>query len=215
MNISIIDDHKLVSQLLKLSLSQFDFIESINIFNDAEQFFEHADFWQTNLLITDMLMPKMNGVDVINKCRGLQTKAELKILVLSTVADAVIINDAFAIGANGYLGKDVSIKELIKAIKFVDAEINRSYVGEGLKNVLPECPIYDSFKFNLSPREKELLNNVCVGKTAKEISTDLALSLNTVQSYMKQLMRKMEVKRTPDLILKAIKYGMHHPQYLA
>jgi len=215
MNISIIDDHKLVSQLLKLSLSQFDFIEAINIFSDPEKFFEHPDFWGTDILITDMLMPKMNGVDVVNKCRELQSKDKLKILVLSTVDDVTIINDTFTIGANGYLGKDVSIKELIKAIKFVDKEINRSYLGAGLKKILTEYPLSDSFKFNLSPREKQLLKNVCVGKTAKEISSELDLSINTIQSYMKKLMKKMEVKRTPDLILKAIKYGMYQPHYVA
>lgn len=214
MNISILDDHKLLSELLKLSLSEFDFIESIRVYNSPVFFFAHLDVLKTDVLIMDMLMPEMNGIDVINEIRKTKGKRVLKILVLSTVTTSSVIKDAFKSGANGYLCKDASIEELIRAMQFVDKEVDKIYIGESLKDILIQSQLFESIKFNLSPREKELLQNVCTGKTIKEISSDLDLSINTVQSYMKQLMRKMEVNRTPDLILKAIKYGLFHPDYI-
>jgi RNA polymerase sigma factor (sigma-70 family) len=214
MNITIVDDHRLLSELLKLSLSEFDFIKTINVYNNAENYFAHLDIVKTDVLIVDMLMPDISGIEVITRCRKAKKKSALKILVLSTVVDMNMIKDAFQAGANGYLCKDASIDELIKAIKFVDAEDSRSYIGDSIKDTLLQAQLFEAVKFTLSPREKELLQLVCSGKTVKEIAFELELSKNTIQSYMKQLMRKMEVNRTPDLILKAIKYGLFYPTYV-
>lgn len=215
MNVAIIDDHRLLSELLKLSLSEFDFIKSINVYNNAENYFSHLDVLDTDVLIVDMLMPEFSGIEVIKHCRTTKKKSALKILVLSTVLDSRMIKDALQAGANGYLCKDVTISELIKAIKFVDTQENRPYIGDSIKDTLLQSQLFEAVKFNLSPREKELLQLICNGRTIKEVAYDLELSKNTVQSYMKQLMRKMEVNRTPDLILKAIKYGLFHPSSLA
>ncbi|RZK60684.1 MAG: response regulator transcription factor [Pedobacter sp.] len=214
MNIAILDDHRLLSELLKLSLSEFDFIQNIQVYHSAENYLAHLNFAAMDLLIVDMLMPDMNGVDVIKHCRKAKKKTELKILVLSTVIDTNMIKDALQAGCNGYLSKDVSIEELIKAIQFVDGEDNKTYIGDGIKDSLLQSQLFESVKFSLSPREKDLLQLICSGSTVKEIASELKLSLNTVQSYMKQLMRKMEVNRTPDLILKAIRHGLFYPTYL-
>ena len=215
MNVAIIDDHRLLSELLKLSLSEFDFIKSINVYNNAENYFSHLDVIDTDVLLVDMLMPDISGIDIIKHCRKTKKKSALKILVLSTVVDSHMIKNSLQAGANGYLCKDVSMDELIKAIKFVDVQENRPYIGDSIKDTLIQSQLFEAVKFNLSPREKELLQLICNGRTVKEIAYDLELSKNTVQSYMKQLMRKMEVNRTPDLILKAIKYGLFHPSSLA
>lgn len=214
MNIAIVDDHRLLSELLKLSLSQFDFIKTIQVYNNAAHYFSHLNITDTNILIVDLLMPEINGVDIITYCRKTKNKSTLKILVLSTVIDANMIKEAFQAGANGYLSKNASIDELIKAIKFIHAEEHKSYIGDSIKDTLLQAQLFEAVKFNLSPREKELLQLVCNGRTIKEAAGDLALSISTIQSYMKQLMRKMGVNRTPDLILKAIKYGLFHPNYV-
>ena len=215
MNIAILDDHRLLSELLKLSLKEFDFIQSINVYNSAENYFSHFDVMETNVLLLDLLMPSTSGIDVIKYCRKADSKSALKILVLSTVLDSNMIKHALQVGANGYLSKDVRIDELIKAIKFVASNENRAYIGDSIKDAFLQSQLFEDVKFNLSPREKELLQLICNGRTIKEIAYDLELSRNTVQSYMKQLMGKMEVNRTTDLILKAIKYGLFYPNLLA
>lgn len=214
MNITIVDDHKLLSELLKVSLSEFDFIKSINVYNNPTNYLKHCVIIETDVLIVDMVMPDMSGIELITECRKILDKASLKILVLSTIVDPAIIKEAFLAGANGYLCKDVTLDELYHAIKFVKAEERKTYVGASIKDTLLQAQLFETVEFNLSPREKELLHLICNGRTIKEAAAELELSKHTVQSYMKQLMRKMEVNRTPDLILKAIKYGLFHPNSL-
>lgn len=213
MKISIIDDHKLLSELLRSSLVKFDHIQSVNVYDDYQKFFSHLGVVKPDILIVDMLMPEINGVDLIKKCREILPAKELKILVLSTVINPNVVKEALKAGANGYVCKDVSIEELLKAIRFMQGDYSRAYIGESLKDILVQSQLFEDVKFKLSPREQELLVNICEGKTVKEISFDLELSVNTIQSYMKQLMRKMDVNRTPDLILKAIKFGLFYPRY--
>lgn len=214
MNVAILDDHSLLSELLKLSLTEFNFVNTIKVYPNAENYFAHLNVIATDVLIVDMLMPDITGIEVITRCRKVKKKSALKILVLSTVIDVNMIKDAFQAGANGYLCKDASMDELVKAIKFISAEENKSYIGDSIKDTLLQAQLFEAVKFTLSPREKELLQLICSGKTVKEIAFELELSKHTIQSYMKQLMRKMEVNRTPDLILKAIKYGLFHPSYI-
>jgi two-component system uhpT operon response regulator UhpA len=161
-----------------------------------------------------MLMPDITGIDIIKACRKTKSKSNLKIIVLSTVKDVNLIKNSFDEGANAYLCKDASVAELIDAINTISKDENAIYVGESLKNILVEFQLFEKGKVHLSPREKELLSHVCQGETVKEIADKLDLSINTIQSYMKQLMRKMQVNRTPDLILKAIKQGLFFPNQI-
>ena len=214
MEIAIVDDHKLIPELLKQSLSEFDFVNNVSIYDSPQDFVLNLQSQHVDILITDMLMPDMNGIELIAASRKLKNKKELRILVLSTVIDSNTIRDAFKNGANGYLTKDASKEELVKAIKSVYEDENKTYIGETIKDILIHSHLFESVTFNLLPREKELIRLVCDGKTVKETASHLGLSVNTVQSYMKQLMRKLDVNRTPDLILKAIKYGLYHPTYI-
>jgi len=212
MNISILDDHKIVLQLLSLALQDLSFVNSVNLYTDAEKFFARLDIFPSDILITDMLMPNANGIDIISSCRKLKNKEELRIVVLSSLKDANAIKSAFEQGANAYLGKDGSLKELSDTLNMVYQDPNINYVGESLKNVLIEFQLFEKKIPRLSPRETELLQHICKGETTKEIAAELDLRVNTIQSYMKQLMRKLEVNRTPDLILKAIELGLFVPK---
>lgn len=213
MTISILDNHRLLADLLKLSFLEFDFIKSVNIYTCPENYLAHTAVIKSDILIVDVLMCQMSGIDVIKNCRKSKAKSELKIIVLCAIKNPNMIREAFKAGANGYLCKDTSIIELIKAVKFVKLEEQKSYVGESIKDLLLQSQFLENVEFKLSPRDKDLLFHICQGKTAKEISAELNLTSATINSYIKLLMRKMEVNRTPDLILKAIKYGLFHPTY--
>lgn len=214
MNISILDDHKIIVELLKLSLVNYEFITSITPYESGERFLAHLNIQKTDLLILDIRMPEMSGIDVISQCRKRKTKSELKILVLSGTTDANLIKEALRCGANGFISKKSSINELINAIKFIQSGGDKTYIGVDLKDILIQSQLVEPIIFNLSSREKELLESLCFGKTPKEISYELGLSVSTIQSYMKSLMRKMKVNRTVDLVIKAIKYGMVYPKWI-
>lgn len=213
MNISILDDHKIILELLKFSLVSYEFITSVTPYERGAKFLAHLNILKTDVLILDICMPDIHGIDIISQCRMSKTKAELKILVLSGTVDANLIKESLKRGANGFISKKSSVGELINAIKFIQSGTDKCYIGVDLKDVLIQSQLSETVVFNLSAREKEILENICLGKTPKEISFELGLSLSTIQSYTKSLMRKMKVNRTVDLILKAIRYGLIHPEY--
>ncbi|WP_443939850.1 response regulator [Pedobacter sp. MW01-1-1] len=208
MNISIIEDHKLLSSLLRMSLKNVDSINGIEIYSEAEQFFNEIETKQTDLLITDILLPDLNGLEVIRRVRSIKTSEALKILVLSSVDDVIVINAALRAGANGYLFKGVRRAELLKAIQFVAEENKRKYISASLKDVLRESKKVETTKFELSNRQMLVLKELCNGKNVKEIAQNFDLSVHTIQGYVKQIMRKMGVSRLPDLILKALQYKL-------
>jgi DNA-binding NarL/FixJ family response regulator len=215
MNISILDDHRIIVELLKFLLVNYEFITSITPFESGEKFLAHLNIRKTDLLILDMRMSDMSGIDIISQCRIRKAKSELKILVLSGTADANLIKEALRCGANGIISKKSSIDELINAIKFIQSETDKTYISIDLKDILIQSQLLEPIIFNLSVREKELLESICFGKTPKEISFELGLSISTIQSYMKSLMRKMKVNRTVDLVIKAIEYGLVYPKWIA
>ncbi|WP_443939845.1 response regulator transcription factor [Pedobacter sp. MW01-1-1] len=216
MDICIIDSHQLLSELLKMLLLDSGFVKSVNVYDNAEKFFAHLKATKPTILITDMVISDMTGIQLITQIRKQKSKSELKIIVLTSISNPNTIREAFKSGANGYLCKNASTEEFLEALKFVDKEDKKPYVGESLKEILVQSQLLESSSdVVLSPREKELLHHVCSGKTVKEIAIELELSPNTIQSYMRQLMFKMEVNRMPDLILKAIDRGLFLPNSLA
>lgn len=113
---------------------------------------------------------------------------------------------------NGYLSKETSSDELADAILTIYH--GETYIGESLRNSLVRSSLSeDKFVFNLSPREKEVLQHVCSGKTIKETAFDMDLSANTVQTYYKAILKKFNLNRTADLIVFAIQNGLYNPQH--
>ena len=213
MNIAIVDNNRLLPDLMKVSFLKLNFINSVNVYTCPIKYLAHLNIVDTNFLIIDILLQQMPGLDLIKQLRKSKTKQELKVLILTEIKNPTLITEAFKAGVNGYICKDSSPDELIKAIKFINQESTKTYVGKSIKELLLQAQFSQNTEYKLSPREKELLFLLCSGKTVKDIAITLQLSLLTVQSYLKQLMRKMEVKRTPELILKAIQCGLFHPIY--
>lgn len=206
MNIAIVDDHKLLGELIKTALSTEESKNEIVVYNSPLDFLSAKNNNVTDVLITDIMMPEMSGLDLIGECKKRVELNNLAVIVLSSIMDPATIKEAVLKGADAYLAKDSSIEELKAALKFVTDNPKRPLIGDSLKEILLESNFYPN-EVSLSPRERSLLKLICEGNTIKEIASIEALSINTIQSYMKTLMRKMQVNRTPDLILKAIKTG--------
>lgn len=206
-NIVILDDHKMIGGLIKKSISQFEFVESINLFNQASAFFNHLDANNVDVLIVDVFMSDMNGIEIVKKCREKYCSGKLKIIMLSSSMEYKIITDAINFGADAYLTKDDSAIEILNALTHVRANSVKPYLGENAREVLLYGSFIEEENVRFSPREEQLLKLICKSKTAKEIAYELKLSVNTIHFYTRRLMSKMEVNRTPDLILKAIKKG--------
>ncbi len=212
MTIALVDDHTILTELTKTALNNLHLGHEIIVYNKPIDFLKRFDVDNVNLLITDIMMPEITGLELIKEIRKLKSKNDLHILVLSSLIDIVTVKAAISLGANGYLAKNCSLADIILAIEMVFKYPLKPYICKSIKDSFL-IATFEHEEIKLSPREKNLLLHLCEGKTPKEIAGIENLSQNTIQSYMKQLMRKMNVNRTPDLILKAIKIGFYTMKY--
>ena len=206
-DIAILDDHMMMATLLKYSLRNQDFVKSINVFFDSNHFFEFIEENKIDLLIVDVFMPKMNGVDTVRKCRERIGQDDLKIIMLSSSVEYKIITEAISLGANAYVTKEDRPDEVFSAISHIYEKNAKPYFSSNTRAVFLSDSFDEVNNIKLSPREDQLLRLICESKTSKEIAFELNLSVNTIHYYTKRLMVKMNVNRTPDLILKAINKG--------
>lgn len=212
MKIALIDDHSILSETLGLSLEKHIPDSEIKIFSHGEQFLS-SNFaaWKPEVIVVDMLMPGMNGLEVLSRVKELFGD-DCKVILLTSIIDVHTIRNAMRIGASGYLSKDVSIPELIEAIETVTND--DQYIEKKLRNSLVKYVFEeDRIVFHLSPREKEVLDLICSGKTPKEIAYEINLSVHTVQEYLRAVMKKFKVNRTTDLVVFAIQKGLYNPGF--
>ena len=210
MKIAIIEDHKIIAEALQGSLKSHKYIKEVKIFFSGEEILSRSSEWKPNLIISDLLMPGLQGIDLIKAYRTKIDK-NVKIIILSSVTSKETVKQVLKQNVNGYLSKTEWLDELMAAINVVID--GGHYISSSLKNILANDPIEESeIRYHLSPREKDVLRLVCSGRIIKEAAEDLNLSAHTVQSYHKNIMRKFNVKRTTDLVRLAIQYGFYDPE---
>jgi DNA-binding NarL/FixJ family response regulator len=208
-SIALIDDHHLLAESLSKNLSRYDFVGDIKIFKNPKEYLTAAHSPEPDIIISDILMPEMSGIDLLLHFKKQHKK--VKIIMLSSITEVQTIRHAMRSGASGYLTKDTTSDELADALLTVYH--GEPYIGESLRNSLIRNTFTeDRFVYNLSPREKEVLKLVCSGKTIKEAAYDMELSVNTVQTYYKAILKKFNLNRTADLIVFAMQNGLYNPQ---
>ena len=207
MKICIIDDHLLFAQSLRSVLDPLGKLHEIRLYKTGEAFIAD-DFtqWRPDIVLTDLLLPGISGLELLEKTR----RRKFKFNVRTAVSDAATVKEALKKGVHGYLTKDISEEELKEAL--AECAEGKRYINRALKDKIVEDIFADNQPdFHLSPREKELLELICSGLTPKEISAKLSLSIYTVHQYNKNLMRKLKVNRTTDMVLLAIRQGLFVP----
>lgn len=212
MKIVLIDDHQLITESLKSLLEQQEHIEKVNTYSDAATFLaEMSPQSLPDVLITDLVMEGINGLKLVEICRNLYKGSPLKIIILSSITDVQTIKQCIRAGANGFISKDTSLRELTNSIYEVFE--GNQYIGEGLRDsLIKNVFVEEQIVYHLSPREKEVLHKVCQGLTIKEIAFDMHLSVHTVQYYHRNVLSKLKVKRTSDLIVYAMQHGLYIPE---
>jgi len=208
LNLAILDDHKMIAEMLKQVLKKYSFVNSIETFSEADSFFEHIKKNKIQVLLLDLFMPNVDGIEVLSKCRKKYKSDKLKIIVLSSSIDPDIISMALNQGVDAYLTKEDFSSELIAAFEFIYNNPERTYISKNATDILLFDRADKDKEMRLSLRERQLLKLICEAKTAKEIAHDLNLSVNTIYFYTKRLMQKMDVNRTQDLIIKSISLGL-------
>lgn len=159
---------------------------------------------QPDVLLLDINLPDGNGIDL---CREIRQKyPQVFILGLSTFNHASYIQDMMNNGASGYVLKNATQKELTEAIHL--AAIGKTYMAYEVAKTLHSAESRQSPELILGRREKEILNLIKEGFTNPEMAEKLNLSVNTVDTYRKSLLSKLNAKNSADLIRLAFKYKL-------
>lgn len=208
LDILIVDDHKLFREGLKILLKNLDMVNEVWEAADGEVFLQMLKSHQPDLVLMDIEMPRLNGIDATIK--ALEMYPELKILALSMYSDEEYFQKMIDAGVCGFLLKNSEFSEVKKALTAV-TQGNNYFTEEilyRLVNRLKTRPAHTEPPVTLSDRENEVLQLICKGLSNQEIADQLFISKRTVDHHRASLLTKTNTKNTASLVIFAIKQKM-------
>ncbi|WP_435135622.1 response regulator [Formosa sp. A9] len=202
----IADDHELFRNGLKELLIKHDDIEVVDMVGDGNQFINAIQsIPDVNIVLLDLTMPNMDGFEVLKTLKDYNTN--IKPIIISMHNDGNYIAKSAKAGAYGYLLKNTDEDELIKVIRLVSQ--NKKYfspnIAEKMINFMSEHKVSENI---LSNKEKEVLGLISEGLTTKEIAAKLFVSTRTIETHRANVLKKLEVKNTAELIKKATQINL-------
>lgn len=201
--ILIADDHAIVRKGLKQILEEMPGKVASDEARNGQEVLQKI--WDDNydMVLLDISMPGSSGLDILKQLKS--DRPDLKILILSMHPEEQYAIRALKAGASGYLTKESTPHELVKAIRKISA--GKKYVSASLAetiashlDVMSEKPLHEI----LSDREFEVMRKIASGKTVKEIAGELSLSVKTISTYRARILEKMKMKNNAQLTYYAI-----------
>jgi NarL family two-component system response regulator LiaR len=210
----IVDDHTVVRDGLNALLSVEPGIEVVGSASDGVQAVELAQNLDPDIILLDLVMPKMDGVQVINEIKV--TNPDIKILVLTSFAENHQVYSAIKSGAIGYLMKDSSADDLINAIRdtYENKPVLQPEIARKLMRDIQTQESEKPPKNTLTDREIEILRQVALGKTNQEIADELVVSERTVRTHITNILAKLRLSNRTQAALYALREGIAHMRYI-
>jgi len=207
----IADDHHLVRQGLRALLERAGDVEVVGEAADGPEALALVERLRPDVLVLDIAMPHLNGVEAVGRLRSLGVKT--RALVLSMYADEAFVRQALRNGAKGYLLKRAVAEELLLAVRAVsrgDTFLSPEVAGPVLTPLVADHPTGGASGplDHLTSREREVLQLVAEGHTNRAIAARLHLSEKTVEKHRGHLMAKLDVHETAGLVRVAIRHGL-------
>lgn len=209
--IILAEDHTILREGLKSLLSAEPEFEVVAEAEDGREAIRCVKEWKPDLILTDLSMPRMNGMEAIREIKRESPKT--KVLVLTVHKAEEYILATLKAGADGYLLKDSNRAELVMAAKkvlsgkpYISPEISERVIEgylEGRKNLKTQTAWE-----TLTPREREILKLIAEGYKNKEIAEELCISVKTVEKHRSNLMEKLDLHNAQGLTTFAIDHGL-------
>lgn len=211
MRVLLIDDHALFRVGLQ-TLLEGRGITVVATAGSGQEGLRHAAEFEPDIILLDMRMPDMTGVEVLRELR--KSGATMPIVMLTTSDDERDLVDALRNGAQGYLLKDIDPEELVEVLK--DIVEGKTVVAPNLTGVLAkvvqegdqEVEVPDSPFSTLTPREMEILCHLAEGQSNKVIARNLGISDGTVKLHVKAILRKLDVHSRVEAAVIAVERGI-------
>jgi DNA-binding NarL/FixJ family response regulator len=204
-NTVVVEDQKLFRDLLARMLKSDDRFAFLGAAEDVDTGYALCESHQPDLLLLDIQLAGSDGVDLGK--RILKEFPHTRILAVTTLTDPDTINRIMEAGIHGYVEKDVEIDLLEKAMVRVASggHFKTNRANEAI-SYLDKSP--DSYTKFLSSREQEVLRLVAKGKTSKEVAGQLEISQRTVENHRYNIMKRLDLHSSADLIRYAIEQGL-------
>jgi DNA-binding NarL/FixJ family response regulator len=200
-SVLLVDDHSLVRRGFRRMLEDEEDINVVGEASDGEEAVTLARSLKPQVVIMDCALPGISGLQATRKI--LQLAPETLILMLSMHAEETWVRQAMEAGARGYVLKNAmdlelgsAIRRMMKGETVLDGQLSRQENLKGERNA------------GLTPREVEILQLICDGKSNKEIAAQLELSANTVAVHRANIMDALGIHKTAELVVYAIRNGL-------
>ena len=211
MRVILVDDHQLVRAGLRALLQSFRDVDVLAECGDGHEALALVDRMQPDVLLLDVTLPGLNGLEVALRVPKVSPKT--RVLILSMHAGAEYVGQALRAGVAGYLIKDSAVDELRVALDAI--RVGRKYLSPAISQAVlngylrtgdtpPERAQLDV----LTPRQREVLQLVAEGNGTREIAGRLHVSVKTVETHRSQLMERLSIHDVPGLVRFAIRVGL-------
>jgi DNA-binding NarL/FixJ family response regulator len=208
--ILLADDHRIMRDGLKALLEKHASLEVVAEADNGLQTLELARETRPDIVIMDIAMPDLNGIEATRQLKG--ELPEVRVIALSMHSDRRFVTEVLKAGALAYVLKQSAFEDLVEAIRavkagrrFLSGEILDAVVGDYLGQIAGSN--YPAF-LRLSDRERQVLQLIAEGNTTKEIAFKLHVSVKTVETHRQNLMNKLDIRSLAGLTKFAIREGL-------
>jgi two-component system response regulator NreC len=208
--IVVVDEHKILREGLTTLINKQPNMETIGEATDGREALEIVTKLSPDLLLMDVTMPNLNGIEATRKIKS--KNPNIEIIALSLHSDRRYVLGMIDAGASGYLLKECAFDELVRAIntvmagkKYLSPEISDILVEEYVRKDGPDKAMIYS---KLTPREREVLQQIAEGKSTKGIAKDLSISIKTVETHRQHIKKKLKATSIAELTKIAIREGL-------
>ena len=208
-SILIVEDHELTRFGLKTAFESYDFVKTIYEAESAEKAIEIVNNNPIDLIIMDLGLPGMNGIEATQKIKEIND--EIKIVILTSHNDEQEVLNSLKAGANAYCSKEINPKRLIQVIQSVldgaawfDPAISQIVLQAATKSQVTSSAKPEK-DYGLTSREAQILKLITEGYSNNEIANELFVSINTTKAHVASILQKLEVDDRLQAALKALK----------
>ncbi len=209
----IVDDHPLFRAGLKSILANCSGFEVVGEAANGREGARKAKKLRPDLVVMDLSLPDQSGIDVTRKIKSILS--ETRIMMLSMHSKIDYITEAFRAGATGYVVKESASERLVECLKaiskgeyFLDTSISHKVVKNLMESDKKEAKITDAGYDTLTPREQQVMRLLADGLSTKDIAKDLFISPKTVENHRTNIMNKLDLHSTMELVRYAARLGL-------